>query len=127
MSLRERDVAAGAPWDRPFHGQLDRLVVESEPLAGNPLADPAHRPLWIYLPPGMERDHPKPLPSVHVIPGYTGQLGMWTNRVPSEPTFLERLDHVFATGDCPDAVVVLVDTWTSYGGSQFVDSSSTGP
>ena len=52
MSLRERDGAAGAPWERPLHGTLDRLVVESELLAGNPLGDPAHRPLWVYLPAG---------------------------------------------------------------------------
>jgi S-formylglutathione hydrolase FrmB len=127
MSLRERDGAAGGPWDRPFHGTLDRLVVESELLAGNPLGDPAHRPLWVYLPPGVERDHPKPLPAVYVIQGYTGQVDMWANRVAFEPTFLERLDHLFASGDCPDAIVVLVDAWTSYGGSQFVDSASTGP
>jgi hypothetical protein len=127
VSLRERDGAAGAPCDRPFRGMLDKLVVESELLAGNPLGDPAHRPLWIYLPPGVERDHPKPLPSVYVIQGYTGQLDMWANRVPFEPTFLERLDHLFASGECADAVVVLVDAWTSYGGSQFVDSTSTGP
>ena len=62
-----------------------------------------------------------------MIQGYTGQLDMWANRVAFEPTFLERLDHLFATGDCPDAIVVLVDAWTSYGGSQFLDSSSTGP
>ena len=126
MSLRERDGAAGAPWERPLHGTLDRLVVESDLLAGNPLGDPAHRPLWVYRPPGVERDHPKPLPTVYVIQGYTGQLDMWANRVPFEPTFLERLDHLFAAGDCPDALVVLVDAWTSYGGSQFLDSSSTG-
>jgi hypothetical protein len=127
VSLRERDGEPGAPWDRPFHGTLERLVVESDLLTGNPLDDPAHRPLWIYLPPGVERDHPKPLPSVYVIQGYTGQVDMWANRVPFEPTFLERLDHLFASGNCPDAVVVMVDAWTSYGGSQFIDSSSTGP
>jgi S-formylglutathione hydrolase FrmB len=127
VSLRERDGEPGAPWDRPFHGTLERLVVESDLLTGNPLDDPAHRPLWIYLPPGVERDHPKPLPSVYVIQGYTGQVDMWASRVAFEPTFLERLDHLFASGNCPDAVVVMVDAWTSYGGSQFIDSSSTGP
>ena len=127
MSLTERDGPAGAPWERPFHGTLERLVVESELLAGNPLGDPAHRPLWVYLPPGVERDHPKPLPSVYVIQGYSGQLDMWATRDAFEPTFLERLDHMFATGDCPDAIVVLVDAWTSYGGSQFLDSQATGP
>jgi Putative esterase len=127
VSLRERDVAPGAPWDRPFHGTLDKLVVESDLLTGNPLEDPAHRPLWVYLPPGVERDHPRPLPAVYVIQGYTGQVDMWANRVAFEPTFLERLDHLFAGGNCPDAVVVMVDAWTSYGGSQFIDSASTGP
>jgi S-formylglutathione hydrolase FrmB len=33
---------------------------------------------------------------------------------------------MFAAGDCPDAVVVFVDAWTSLGGSQFLNSSSTG-
>jgi hypothetical protein len=127
VSLRERDGAPGAPWDRPFHGTLEKLVVESDLLAGNPLDDPAHRPLWVYLPPGVEHDHPKPLPAVYVIQGYTGQVDMWANRVAFEPTFLERLDHLFAGGNAPDAVVVMVDAWTSYGGSQFIDSSSTGP
>jgi Putative esterase len=127
VSLRERDGVPGAPWDRPFHGTLDKLVVESDLLSGNALGDPAHRPLWVYLPPGVERDHPRPLPAVYVIQGYTGQVDMWANRVAFEPTFLERLDHLFASGNCPDAVVVMVDAWTSYGGSQFIDSSSTGP
>ena len=127
MTLHRRDVAAGAPWERPLHGTLDRLVVESELLAGNPLGDPAHRPLWVYRPPGVEPDHPRPLPSVYVIQGYTGQLDMWANRVAFEPTFLERLDHLFASGGCADAIVVLVDAWTSFGGSQFLDSTSTGP
>jgi S-formylglutathione hydrolase FrmB len=127
VTLRGRDVAAGAPWERPLHGTLDRLVVESELLAGNPLGDPAHRPLWVYRPPGVEPDHPRPLPAVYVIQGYTGQIDMWANRVAYEPTFLERLDHLFATGDCPDAIIVMVDAWTSFGGSQFLDSPSTGP
>ena len=34
---------------------------------------------------------------------------------------------MFASGDCPPALVVFVDAWTSYGGSQFLNSSSTGP
>jgi S-formylglutathione hydrolase FrmB len=126
MSLREVEGPAGAPWERPMHGTLDRLVVESDLLAGNPLGDPARRPLWVYRPPGVERDHPRPLPSVYVIQGYTGQLDMWTRRDPFEPTVLERVDLLFASGECPDAIVVFVDAWTSYGGSQFLNSAATG-
>ena len=30
MALREVEGPAGAPWERPMHGTLDRLVVESD-------------------------------------------------------------------------------------------------
>ena len=126
MSLREVEGPVGGPWERPLHGSLDRLVVESELLAANPLGDPARRPLYVYRPPGVEPDHPRPLPSVYVIQGFTGQLDMWLARTAFEPTMVERLDAMFAAGECPDAVVVFADAWTSYGGSQFVNSAGTG-
>jgi hypothetical protein len=52
---------------------------------------------------------------------------MWLGRNAFEPTFLERIDGMFAAGECPPAVIVLVDAWTSVGGSQFLNSPSTGP
>src|SRR3954463_2279603 len=98
MALREVEGPAGAPWERPLAGTLDRLVVESELLAGNPLGDPQQRPLYVDRPPGVELDHPRPLPSIYVIQGYTGQLDMWANRTAFEPTLFERLDAMFAAG-----------------------------
>src|SRR3954453_19600180 len=127
MALREVDGPAGAPWERPLAGALNRLVVESELLAGNPLGDPARRPLYVYRPPGVDLDRSDGGPAVYVIQGYTGQLDMWLNRTPFEPTMVERVDAMFAAGDCPDAIVVFVDAWTSRGGSQFLNSAGTGP
>jgi hypothetical protein len=124
--IREVEGPAGAPWERPLHGELDRLVVESEVLQRNPLGDPSRRPLYVYRPPGVELDHPKPLPAVYVIQGFTGQLDMWFTRQAFEPTMIERVDAMFAGGGCPDAIVVFVDAWTSYGGSQFINSAGTG-
>jgi hypothetical protein len=126
MALREAEGPPGAPWQRPIAGTLDRLAVESELLADNPLGDPTVRPLYVYRPPGVELDHPRALPSVYVIQGYTGQLDMWGKRYAFEPTIFERLDAVYVGGDCPDAIIVFVDAWTSYGGSQFLDSIGTG-
>src|SRR5215217_2973736 len=105
VSIEEVEGPPGAPWQRPMHGTLDRLVVESELLAGNPLGDPATRPLWVYRPPGVELDHPKPLPAVYVIQGYTGQLDMMFNRDPFSPTLIERYDGLFASGECPPAIL----------------------
>lgn len=124
--IRAVEGPAGAPWERPLHGTLDRLVVESDALAENPLGDPSRRPLLVYRPPGVELDHPKALPSVYVIQGYTGQLDMWFTRHAFEPNMIERLDALFASGDCPDAIIVFVDAWTSFGGSQFLNSTGTG-
>jgi enterochelin esterase-like enzyme len=80
----------------------------------------------VYRPPGVEPDHPRRLPAVYVIQGYFGQLDSWWRREPFEPNVFERIDAMFAARECPDAIVVFVDCWTSYGGSQFLNSTGTG-
>ena len=122
MALTETTGPPGPPWDRPLQGALDRITVRSQALAGNPLGDPDRRPLYVYRPPGAGGG----LPAVYMLQGFTGQLDKWLNRATFEPTLVERLDAMFAAGDCPAALVVLVDAWTSRGGSQFRNSTSTG-
>ena len=124
MPLKEVEGPPGPPWNRPLRGRLDALVVESELLAGNPLGDPAHRPLYVYVPSNVNESGQ--YASIYVIQGFTGQLDMWLNRFPFEPTVVERVDDLFGTGGVPPAVIVFVDAWTSYGGSQFINSASTG-
>ena len=107
-------------------GRVERHTIASRFLAGNPLGDPAERPVEVYVPPGYGDDPERRYPSVYVIQGYTGALPMWHNRSPFRPTFPEAADALFAGGGAPACVVVFVDAWTSYGGSQFVDSPATG-
>jgi hypothetical protein len=127
VALRELNGPAGMPWEGQLEGTLERLVVESELLANNPLGDSSRRPLYVYSSPGVARGRAKEVASVYVIQGYTGQVDMWLSRVAFEPNMIERLDRMFAAGDCPEAIVVFVDAWTSLGGSQFLNSTSTGP
>ena len=114
------------PWTGDLAGRLDENVITSELLRGNPLGDPHERPLWVYVPPGYDDEPDRRLPAVYVIQGYTGHVGMWANRTAYRLPFLETADAVFASGDAPPCVVVYVDAWTAYGGSQFVDSPGTG-
>jgi len=114
------------PWSAELAGQLEEHVITSELLRGNPLGDPYERPLWVYLPPGYDDDPDRRYPVVYVIQGYTGHLEMWRNRAPFRQPFTETADAVFARGQAPAALVVYIDAWTSYGGSQFVDSPGTG-
>lgn len=108
-------------------GRIDRHVLHATALEGNPLGDPVDRPLWVYLPPGYD-DEPsdRRYPSVYVIQGYTGHVTMWSNRSAYRLPFPEAADAVFARGEAPPCIVVYVDAWTAYGGSQFVDSPGTG-
>jgi hypothetical protein len=80
----------------------------------------------VYLPPGDDDEPSRRYPSVYVIQGYTGHVVMWWNRSPYRQPFPETADAVFAGGQAPPAIVVFVDAWTAYGGSQFVDSPGTG-
>ncbi len=113
-------------FSRALAGRVERHTITSELLADNPLGDPAERPLEVYVPPGYDDEPERRYPSVYVIQGYTGTVQMWHNRAPFRPTFPEAADVLFAGGDAPPCVLVYVDAWTAYGGSQFVDSPGTG-
>src|SRR5919198_4160685 len=114
------------PWSYRLAGRLDEHAFESEVLKDNPLGDPHVRPLWVYLPPGYEDEPERGYPSVYVIQGLTGQLDMWRNRSAFRRNFPELADELFASGGAPPAICAWVDCWTSYGGSQFLDSPGTG-
>jgi S-formylglutathione hydrolase FrmB len=114
------------PWSAELAGRIDEHMITSGLLRDNPLGDPAERPLWVYLPPGYDEEPGRRYPAVYVIQGYTGHLAMWRNRSAYRQPFPETADAVFANGAAPPAIVVYVDAWTAYGGSQFVDSHGTG-
>jgi S-formylglutathione hydrolase FrmB len=114
------------PWSAELAGRIDEQVMTSEVLRGNPLGDAHERPVWVYLPPGYDDEPARRYPCVYVIQGYTGHVTMWANRSAFRQPFTETADAVFARGDAPPAIVVYVDAWTAYGGSQFVDSPGTG-
>ncbi|MEN3357605.1 MAG: hypothetical protein V7637_1587 [Mycobacteriales bacterium] len=117
------------PWTSDFVGRFDEATIHSQALRGNPLGDSAERPLWVYVPPGYD-DTDQRYPAIYLIQGYTGTLSMWANQTAFRPTVLQRIDDLFAGAGgaepAPPALVVGVDAWTAYGGSQFVDSPGTG-
>jgi S-formylglutathione hydrolase FrmB len=114
-----------APWPAPLAGRVEKVTVASELLRGNPLGDPHERPLWVYLPPGYP-DQTRRFPALYLLPGYGGSVASWARRPVFGQPVLEMIDEAFATGRAPQAVVVSVDGWTRYGGSQYIDSNGTG-
>jgi hypothetical protein len=114
------------PWSYAFVGRVDELVVDSPSLVGNPLGDPAARPLWVYVPPGYDATPSRRYPTVYVLMGYTGHIAMWRNRTAYRRPFPEEVDRLMGAGEMPHGIVVYVDAWTALGGSQYVDSPGTG-
>jgi putative esterase len=113
-------------WQPTYAGRLEEHAFTSEVLAGNVLGDPTERPLYVYTPPGYDTDTERRYPSIYVIQGYTGSAPMWFNKNPYRELYPVNADRLFASGDAPPAIMVYVDAWTAYGGSQFVDSPGTG-
>jgi S-formylglutathione hydrolase FrmB len=97
------------------------LEIESVALAGNPLADPATRALFVWTPPAYEREPERRFPSIYVLQGLTGQVRAWFNVAPFSKGFPELLEEASV-----DAIVVLLDAFTALGGSQFIDSPAIG-
>ena len=114
------------PWDHTWAGRIDRHIVHSPALEGNPLGDPADRPLWVYVPPGYDDEPDRRYPTVYVLQGYGSFVSTWANRAWNREPYPEVADRLFAEGGTPPCLLVFVDAWTSYGGSQYVDSAGTG-
>lgn len=125
-------------------GRWLHTSLHSPALEGNALGDPADRDVELYLPPGYDDEPARRYPAVYVIQGYLGQLASWHADTPYRDTFPVQVDRLFTDGLAslgrqvgplddgvdpgvpPPCVVVLVDAWTSVGGSQYVDSPGTG-
>jgi S-formylglutathione hydrolase FrmB len=114
------------PWPSPLVGRLDEQTITSTALRGNPLGDPSERPVLVYLPPGYDPDGDRRYPSIYVLHGYFATVSSWTNRSPWRGSVPELVDTMFTGKRVPPTIVVFVDGWTAYGGSQYVDSAGTG-
>lgn len=93
------------------------LTIESEALRGNPLGDPHERPLFVWTP----EDASQTYPTVYVLHAHMRAARWWFNVEPFEKSYPDLIDEL-----APAANIVLVDGWTSVGGSQWIDSAGIG-
>lgn len=94
-----------------------RHTLASDALRGNPLGDPHERELWVWSP----EDRSRRYPTVYVLHAHMRSAQSWFNVDPFERSYPEEIDAL-----APEAVVVLVDGWTSVGGAQWIDSPGIG-
>lgn len=108
-----------------LRGRIELPRLESELLSGNVLGDPIEREVLVYLPPSY--DGSRRFPVVMVLPSYAAGHRSFLNYRVWEPGFFERYEALLARGESDEAIFVAPDCMTRWGGSQFVDSTATGP
>jgi len=102
---------------------VEILEFKSEALRGNTLGDPAVRRTPVYLPPSYPEGR---YPVFYMLTGFTGfgemhlSRGAWSEALP------ERLDRLVRARKMREAIVVMPDCFTRYGGSQYLNSTATG-
>ncbi|MDB4964642.1 MAG: putative esterase [Myxococcales bacterium] len=107
--------------------RVDVITHQSSLLAGNPLGDPTERELIVLMPPSYDATARR-YPVVLLLPGYGGtgwQLAF--NRSAWQIPFPRRIGDAMRAGRVREAILVLPDCFTRYGGSQYVDSPAIGP
>jgi S-formylglutathione hydrolase FrmB len=97
------------------------LEIASRALEGNPLGDPATRPLFVWAPPAYDDEPDRRFPAIYLLQGLTGQVRAWFNVSPFARSWPELVEEAGI-----DALIVLVDAFTALGGSQFIDSPAIG-
>ncbi len=105
-------------------GEIRLETIESHVLENNPLGDPSRRQVAVYLPPGGPTEGGPLL--VH-LPGFAGA---GPHEADPPPFLGENLfglfDRLVRTGASAPAVLISPDCLTALGGSQYVNSTSTG-
>jgi len=109
----------------PLKGSVVTHPFESDLLRDNPWGDPSTRDLPVYLPPSGRTEG---LPLLVLLSGYTGAgWGHFTRPQYLRSTIVRRLDRLIRTGGVKEAVLVAPDCLTTLGGSQYLNSTATGP
>ena len=102
---------------------VEILEFESRVLRGNPLGDPRVRRTPVYLPPSYPRGR---YPVYYMLTGFTGFGEMLLAKAAWSESLPERLDRLIRTKKMREAIVVMPDCFTRYGGSQYLNSTATG-
>ena len=107
-----------------MQGRIETLRFASKLLEGNQLGDPNERDVLVYVPAAY--DGQARFPAVMVLPGYPSTHRSLLNYDAWKPTLPERFDRCVADGRSGPALLVMPDAMTRWGGSQYLDSPSTG-
>ncbi|MBO9666342.1 MAG: enterochelin esterase [Bdellovibrio sp.] len=101
--------------------KIETLKLQSESLKNNPLRDPYTRYNPLLIP-----NTAGPWPVVFVLGGFSGNAPFYFNAKFNEQNTIQGIDQAFTRGEAPEALYVFVDALSTWGGSQFINSTAVG-
>ena len=102
-------------------GTLERIRVHGPALDGNLAGDDSTRDVFVYLPPSYSRETQRRYPVVYFLHGYTATAEAYVGVL----ELPQAADRAIANGG-REMIVVLPDAFTSYSGSMYSSSVTTG-
>ncbi len=109
-----------------LQGRIVSVEHESEVLKHNALGDPSRRALPIYLPPGYDDQPEQRYPVVWVLAPFGSWGERYFNLQAWDENIVQRMDRLTGEGKVKPAILAFPDCFTSFGGSQYVNSSAVG-
>lgn len=109
-----------------LRGQITVDTVDGTALVGNRPGDPTRRRVPIYLPPSYDAQHERRYPTIYMLNGFTLMGLSFLNSQWRTLNLPERVDDLMTRGEMEEAIIVMTDGMTRYGGSHFIDSRATG-
>jgi hypothetical protein len=103
---------------------VEVLHVVSEALRTNPLGDPHERKLHLIVPDGLDPN--ETVPCIWWLSGYAGVSRSMLSHDPWQEGLEERIDRLVREKKLGRVIVALPDTFTKYGGCQFLSSTAIG-
>ena len=107
-------------------GQIKIDRFHSRVLKNNPLKDPYIRDTIIYLPENYSESFSKGYPTVFLLPAFGNNNYSSINKNPFSLTIFQTLENLISEGKCGEMIIVVVDCFNRFGGSQYINSDAIG-
>jgi enterochelin esterase-like enzyme len=111
---------------KKLKGQLKINRFKSKILKSNPLKDPYIRDILVYLPHNYSASISKGYPAIFLLPSFGNNNYSAVRNDPFSLTIFQILDNLINNGKCGEMLIVIVDCFNRFGGSQYLNSNAIG-
>lgn len=107
-------------------GKINVLKCESNVLKNNPQRDPYIRDLIVYTPENYSSGKISGYPTIFLLPSFGNDNYTTINSDPFSMPIHERLEKLILDKKCGEMIIVIVNCFNKFGGSQYINSEAVG-